>query len=210
MFGSPGVWPVLRKARAESREFWYCDHGYFGRGTYFRVTRNAYQHDGAGRYPDDRFRRFNREIQTWNREGSHILVCPNSSIYFGLHGLDADAWLSETLSTLRQHTDREIVVRWKNTPVRIKQHLENAWAVVVFSSAAALDALIAGVPVFVLAPFAAGARMGLSDLSQIETPVYPDDREAFLSALAYQQWTLSEILDGHAWRALQEREAAQC
>lgn len=202
LFGSPPAWPLLRRARAEGRDFFYGDHAYIGRSVYYRITRNGYQHDGRGEYPPDRFHAFGRHVYPWRRSGSHVLVCPNSNIYFGLHGLDGDQWLEQTVATLKAHTDREIRVRWKYGSGHIKDALKDAWAVVVFSSAAALDALIRGVPVFVLAPFAAGARMGLSDLSQIETPIYPDDREPFLWALAYQQWTLSEIIQGEAWRAL--------
>jgi hypothetical protein len=207
-FGSPAMWPVLRKAQAEKRDWFYGDHGYFGRGTYYRVTRNAYQHDGSGEYSPHRFELHRREVKPWRQGGKHILVCPNSNIYMGLHGLDGEQWLRETLATIRQHTKREVIVRWKHTPVPIRRHLVRAHAVVVFSSAAALDALIDGVPVFVLAPFAAGSTMGLSDLSQIESPIYPENREPFLWALAANQWTLAEMIDGQAWAELGERERA--
>lgn len=211
LFGSPSKWPVLRQAQAAGRDWYYGDHGYFRRGEYFRVTRNAYQHDGVGAYAPDRFALMNRPVLPWKRgrnARSKVLVCPNSDVYMGLHGMDGPDWLRGVLATLRQHTDRPIQVRWKKTAgTHIQGALEDAWAVVVFSSAAALDALIHGVPVFVLAPFAAGARMGLSDLSQIEAPFYPDDREPFLWALAYQQWTFAEIMKGEAWRALQEERA---
>lgn len=207
MFGSPSKWPLLRKAQAAGRTWLYGDHGYFGRGRYYRITANNYQHDGSGDYPPDRFMTFRRDVKPW-RQGSHVVVCPNSDVYFGLHGIDGASWLRGVLDTLKAHTDREIVIRYKHTPIPIRQHLADAWAVVVFSSAAALDALIDGVPAFVLAPFAAGARMGLSDLTQIESPLYPDDREPFLWSLAYQQWTLPEILDGMAWAALRSEVAA--
>jgi hypothetical protein len=108
------------------------------------------------------------------------------------------------LVTLRQHTDREVRVRTKpdrwTRPISVD--LAEAWAVVVYSSSAALDALVAGIPVFVLAPFAAAYRMGTPDLTQIETPVYPDDRDPFFHSLAAQQWTLPELASGAAWRDL--------
>lgn len=211
LFGSPPVWPLLRRAQAVGREFYFADHAYFSRGKYYRITKNAYQHDGRGVSTGERFHAFQRlcRLKPWRRSGSHIVICPNSAIYFGLHGLDVDAWLAEVTQTLRQHTDRELRIRWKvqraDRPIALD--LEDAWAVVVFSSAAALDALIAGVPVFTLAPFAASVRMGLSDLSRIEQPIYPDDREQFLSVLADNQWTVQEILRGVAWQALQEQES---
>jgi hypothetical protein len=47
----------------------------------------------------------------------------------------------------------------------------------------------------------------LSDLAQIETPYYPEDREPFLWNLAAQQWTIKEICAGVAWQALCAEEA---
>jgi hypothetical protein len=206
LFGSPSLWPVLRQAQTEGRDYYYGDHAYYGRGQYFRITKNAYQDDGRGTYSPDRFHRFGRWIYPWKKAGSHVVVCPNSDVYFGLHGLHGPTWVRETVDTLQQHTDREIRVRWKKTSSPIQSDLVDAHAVVVFSSAAAIDALIVGVPVFVCAPWCASARMGLSDLAQIESPIRPDDREPFLWALAYHQWTLNEMIQGIAWRALQEQE----
>lgn len=209
LFGSPPAWPLLRRAQEAGREWYYIDHGYFHKGKYYRITKNAYQHDGRGTSTGVRFRAFQRlKIQPWRTEGNHIVLCPNSAAHFALHGLDVDQWLRDVLTTLRQHTDREVRIRWKvqRHERPIAEDLVNAWACVVFSSAAALDALIAGVPVFTLAPFASTVRMGLSDLAQIEQPVYPEDRESFLSVIADNQWTLQEMLQGIAWRALQGAE----
>lgn len=202
-FGIPPMWPLLRFARAQGRDVFWGDHGYFGRHKYFRITRNAMQHDGTGDATPDRFMAFKRPIQPWRTDGGHILICPNSAVYFGLHGLNVEQWLIDVREQLQQHTDREIRIRWKVNGTPIAHDLQGAWAVVVFSSAAALDALIAGVPVFTLAPFAASVRMGLSDLSKIEAPYYPDDREPFLWNLANNQWTIREICSGVAWESLQ-------
>jgi len=207
LFGSPARWPLLRRAQAEGRDWFYLDHGYFHKGKYYRITKNAYQHDGVGTSNGARFKAFQRlcQIKPWRTTGSHIVICPNSAIHFALHGLDVEQWLREVTTTIRQHSDREIRIRWKTQrgDRPIAEDLVDAWACVVFSSAAALDALIWGVPVFTLAPFAASVRMGLSDLAQIEQPVYPDDRESFLSVIADHQWTLQEILRGVAWHALE-------
>ena len=63
MFGSAQLWPLLQQARDERREVFYGDHGYFGRYRHYRITRNAYQHDGLGVSTGERFRRFGRPIQ---------------------------------------------------------------------------------------------------------------------------------------------------
>lgn len=205
-FGTPPVWPLLRTARGVDRDVYFGDHGYFGRHKYFRITKNALQHDGTGDAAPARFMAFKRPVQPWRKAGSYVLVCPNSGVYFGLHGLNVEDWLIDVRTQLAKHTDREVRIRWKVTAEPIATDLARAWAVVVFSSAAAIDALIAGVPCFTLAPFAATVRMGSSDLSQIETPVYPDDREPFLWNIANNQWTIREICSGVAWRALVQEE----
>lgn len=205
LFTVPERWELFKKAEAEGRTWYYADHAYLGRHRFYRITRNAYQHDGTGDYPPERFLSFRRPVQPWRTNGAHILICPQSPIYCQMHGFDVMHWIRDVTATLRTYTTRPIRVRWKKQRDRsIAQDLINAWAVVVYSSAAALDALIAGIPVFVLAPFAAAYRMGLPDLAQIESPVFPDGREPFLWALACNQWTLPEIYTGVAWRALQE------
>jgi hypothetical protein len=206
LFASPPVWPLIRRAQAVSRDIYYGDHAYFGRRRFYRITKNAYQHDGTGTATPERFERFGRPVQPWRKTGRTILVCPNTAVYFGLHGLDVDRWLIEVREQIQAVTDRPITIRWKVTGRPIEADLEEAWAVVVFSSAAAIDALIAGVPVVTLAPFAATARMGLTDVAQIERPYYPEDREPFLWNLADHQWTWNEMFAGDAWRVL-NREA---
>ena len=100
MFGSPPVWPLLRRAQAEGRDFYFADHAYFGRGKFYRITKSGYQHDGRGSATSERFKAFRKQIQPYRKHGEHILVCPNSAVYFGLHGLDVQQWLAETIEAL--------------------------------------------------------------------------------------------------------------
>ena len=79
-----------------------------------------------------------------------------------------------------------------------------------WSSNSAVEALLAGIPVFVQAKHAASYRMGTPDLTKIENPVAPSDniRLRFFQALAANQWTAEEIASGMAWAQIREREAA--
>ena len=70
------------------------------------------------------------------------------------------------------------------------------------ASNAAVEALLSGVPVFCTGPCAA-YRMGKPDVTEIETPALPDDRERWARVLAANQWTLDEMADGTCWRELQ-------
>ena len=203
LFGSPKRWELLQTAFRQNRDVYYCDHAYFGRGRYYRITKNAYQHDGRGNAGPERFNAFDRKVQPWRRDGQHVLICPNSAIYFGLFGLNVYEWVQQVCDVVAANSTRPVRVRWKNDSTPIESDLKDCWAVVTFTSAAALDALIAGVPVFVLSAFSAAYRFGLSDLREVEHPLFPVGREPFLWNLAANQWTLDEIREGVAWKALQ-------
>jgi hypothetical protein len=90
------------------------------------------------------------------------------------------------------------------TALPLEEALQGAHALVTHSSNVAIEAACLGTPVFV-DPASAAAPVGLTDLGQIESPVYPD-REPWLSHLAYNQFTFEEIGDGRAWRMLMELE----
>jgi hypothetical protein len=204
-----GLLPTFRQAVAEGRSWVYIDNAYFRRSGsdmqgYFRVTRNALQHDGSGSAKPDRWRRLGLEIKPWRKDGSHILICPPDAIYGRLWGLDVDRWLGSTTAMLKTATDRPIEVRRRDSLRKAKpfrEALRDSWAVVTHQSNAAVEALLAGIPVFCTGACAA-AGMGRSDPAMIEDPLLPDDRERWAAVLAANQWTVSEMADGTCWRGL--------
>ena len=210
LFGSPDRWALLQQAIAEGRTWYYGDHGYYRRGKYYRVARNAYQYqptrDAILHARPDRLRACHVEINPqWERDGTSIVICPNSPLYMSWFGIDAHRWVVDLVDQLgRVAPSRPIIVRWKAMASRrpLAADLHNAHAVIVFSSNAAVEALCHGIPVFVLAPWASTASMGLSDITKIDTPYYPELRVPFLWHLAERQWTLSEIESGLAWHDL--------
>jgi hypothetical protein len=117
------------------------------------------------------------------------------------------AWLQNTLTTLERHTDRPLVVREKPpgfVATDLAQAFQDVHAVVTYVSNMAIDAILAGIPVFV--DHKSAARwVGHTDLSAIESPVYPD-RIPWLRHLAYCQFTVEEMANGFAWSVLQERQ----
>jgi hypothetical protein len=128
------------------------------------------------------------------------------------YGVDRDVWISQTIATIRKYSDRSIEIREraKQRQTRINEPLEQALsndvhALVTFNSVAATESVFHGVPVFTLAPNAAGP-MGLQDLSKIETPYYPtnDERYAWACHLAYGQFHINEMKSGKAWDILNE------
>lgn len=209
MFGSPQRWTLLQEAIAEGREWFYGDHAYFRRSRYYRITRNRYQHDGVptlGRpLSPHRLRECGVDMQPhWQKDGDHVIVCPNSPTYMKLFGIDAQAWAADVIAQLTRLTDRPIRLRWKAQATRrpLYVDLDGAYCVIVFSSNAAVEGLAAGVPCITLADFAASRRMGRHRLDDIENLYYPDDREVFLMTLAQNQWTMEEMARGDAWKVL--------
>jgi hypothetical protein len=206
-WGSPKLWGYFIEALERVPAWYYGDKGFFGRGQYFRCARNAMQFDGASGDDDPRrFRRFNIPIKDWRASGSHILICPNSEVFFGLHGFARGEWIARTVEMLRRYTDRPLRVRWKADAVKrpLEHDLKGCWAVVTFVSNAAVFAALAGVPVFCTGP-CAGLTMGSNDLTAIERPVFPQVREAWAARLANNQWTLDEMRRGLLWQSIGEQ-----
>jgi hypothetical protein len=211
----PVVWGVLREsdrilaqAEAQSLYYFYIDHAYFdrGHGKSYRITRNRYEAGPVRKCPPNRLAELEVTTFPWQKNGRDIVVCPPTDYFATAHGC-AD-WLDTTLENLRNHTDRPISIRRKPDPgeaaVPLGQALASAHALVTHSSNVAVEAACFGTPVFV-AETSAAAPVGLTDLSLIETPAYPD-RAPWLAHLAYNQFSLEEISKGRAWRILLELE----
>lgn len=194
-----GLLPTLRQAQAAGRDWYYADNGYMRPGHfvgYYRITRNAAQHDGQGETDGKRFAALGIELAPWRASGSHIVVCPPSVAWAQTIGLDLFAWMRKTELALRSVTDRPLIWRSKQAGEPLAHVLRNAWALVTYSSNAAVDALIAGVPVICTAPCAARSMSG--PIEEVEWP-WMRDRERFLGVLADNQFSLLEMRDGTAW-----------
>jgi hypothetical protein len=211
--------PLIEKAERGPHDFYYADNAYyFGRGEYFRVTKNAMMHDGTGNAKDTRFREHGLTIQPWRKTGRYVLITTQSKLFYDFRiGMDRLEWTRRVVAAIQQVTDREIRVCHKPDAKymsRTQPHVEDfekligrAWCLVTHSSSTAVGALLRGVPVFSTAPSMASI-VGLSDLSKIEEPFYPDDREQWFWNLAAQQWTKAEMSEGICWRGLQEQPQA--
>jgi hypothetical protein len=201
--------PLWNEIQRTKHQFIYVDNGYFRSkwqgGDHYRITVNAEQHSGVGSSNGERWKRLDIQIKPWRRDGKHILIACQSDFWHERHGHGSAAGFSANVTrALRQFTDRLIVSRMKPIGVHkeppLSESLKDCWAVVTHSSMVALEAMLQGIPAFVLAKCAL-SPVSLSDLSKIETPVYPE-LEHWAAVLADNQWTLNEIRNGTAWKAL--------
>jgi hypothetical protein len=210
---TPELRPHIDRWTAEGRPWIYWDRGYCDRvfatclpvGAnmgYYRWHVGAFQARKIRDVPDDRWRklRASHVVRPWQKDGKHIVIAAPTRTYGKFHG--TRDWIANTIDALARVTDRQLVIRDKEQYKRrpIQRDLEGAHCLVTHGSNAAVESVILGCPVFVDSSSAA-AMMGQTDLSKIESPVYPD-REKWLHSLAYDQFTEAELCNGTLWRLL--------
>lgn len=187
---------LWRQAQAEGRDWYYIDNSYFdrGRGTHYRITRNRVQHAGDGASDGARLKALGVEIRPPRVGGGHVVVCLQSPQFMRtIAGIEPDAWWRQIQPVL-QASGLPVRLRGWNGDKRrqmatLRADLVGAALLVTWSSAAAIEALLAGVPVHCAPECAAhGVTM--------------DDRPRWAAVLADNQWTTDEIADGTAWKAL--------
>ena len=206
------VWGQLRGANnllAKSKHFYRMDHAYIGRLDYYRMTRGDFQPSTLKERPADRWdqlrKKFNLKIGDW-RKGKHVLVTLSDQRTYDFFG--QGQWPKEIEALVKRHTDRPVVLRPRTESRPIAEQLRDAWCLVTYASNSVIDALLAGVPVFTLGPSIA-RPVGLSDLSKIEAPVYPENREAFFRHMSYCQFTNEEFKNGFAIKTADENWASE-
>lgn len=209
---TPATVHLWRQAKAEGRDWYYIDNAYFDicRDKHFRVTRNRLQHEGLGESDGARFRALGIPVQPWRGPGEHVLVVPQSDEFMRLCADYPGSWLEDALHDLRVDTGRELRVRpWardkKAWYATLPADLEGCHLLMTYSSAAAISALLAGIPAIVNARDSIAWPM--SSHGEIDEPFRPRGREAWAGVVADNQWTIEEIRSGFAWSML-HREAA--
>ncbi len=219
----PGVMEDYLKA---GKKVVFVDLGYWGRARksrlwgYHKVAVNG-RHPGdylmRKNLPDKRFQRFGLQVYPWRKNGEHILLAGMSGRAAESIGYRPEEWERWAIGEIRKHSGRKIVYRPKPTWVgatRLKGtiydsstsplvSLKNCHAVVTHHSNVAIDGLIEGVPAFCFD--GAAKPMSLQDLSKIEEPIEPDNREQWLANLAWCQWDINEMKSGQMWRHMRRQ-----
>lgn len=215
---------IIHKCWEDNRTFYYMDTGYFGNEKtssnpngwkyWHRIVKNNLQHGEIIARPGDRFKNFNKKFNPWKKSGTKILVAAPDEKPCRFYGIDKTDWIEQTVSIIKQHTDRPIIVR-ERAPKRIDrittdtlhEALENdVFALVTYNSVAAVESIFHGIPAFTLAPANAASPVALQDLSKINEPYYPDSDKLYAWAchLSYGQFHISELKNGKAKKYLEE------
>lgn len=208
---------IMRRCWQDARDFYYMDTGYFGNGVnkvYHRIVKNDLQHGPIIQRDPGRWQRLNIQLPQQQRLGSRIIVAAPDEKPCRFYGIDQQQWIKDTVATLKQHTDRVIVVRQRaarridrvvHDPLR-EVLRQDVHALVTFNSNAAVESILEGVPAFVLSPAHAAAPVANRDLARIENPHRPDhdQLQAWAAHLAYGQFHIQELRDGTAYGILNE------
>jgi hypothetical protein len=194
-YGVRAPWVHLwEQAKREGRDWYYLDNSYFdcAREQQFRVTKSAIQHTGRGNSDGKRFAALGIKIKPMRTDGENVIICPSTPEFMQVVAQD-QGWLERVTRNLRkQYGAERVIVRMKQNKRPLLVDLERACLLVTWGSAAAVTALLEGVRV-ACAPECCA--------------MYADDRQAWASVLADNQFDLDEFRDGTAWRALCEEKA---
>lgn len=190
-----------RHAQKASAPWFYIDNSMFDsvRGTQFRVARNALQIDAMAHWSDGkRFDALGLKIKpVQNNPKGHVVVIEQSESFMQFVG--APEWLEDTLAWARGYGTGIRLRKWDADKLAIQrtlvQDLQGARVLLTHSSAAAITALLEGIPV-VVERASAVARGRLSTDNSV------DDRPRMFNVLADHQWTLNEMKEGMAWAKL--------
>jgi hypothetical protein len=191
-------------------KFVYFDLGYFKRDEYYRASVGGWSpiltHGGP-----ERFASLGLEIQPWH-VGDTIVIAGSTMKACVDHGLGYMQWEQSAAHKLKglKVTYRPKPNDQMKRPIPgigydtgpLSETLKTARAVVAHHSNVALDALLAGVPVYAEAGPASHFSV---PMDQLADPPLLEGREQFFSDLAWLQWTPQEMMSGACWAHLRKQ-----
>lgn len=185
------------RVKAKGIPYWFIDNSYFDqtRGTQFRVTHNALQWHGHAASSGARWGRIASPILPWQEDrAGYILVCPQSEDHMRFTlGYQGD-WLKDILGVYGRAGYDVRIRAWSADKPHLMRSLADdlahASVLITHTSAAAVMATLAGIPVICDPQCAAH---GIDPAG---------DRLWWARALADNQFTLDEMKDGTAWAML--------
>ena len=195
---------------------------------------SVYPQEGIYQFGDidktkwDTYSKFhNITLKPYRTTGDHILIFCQRPKGWNLFGNDQHRWLDKTITKLKKHTDRPIVIRMHpgdgtrfaqievlqkrygdliriSSNEHILQDLKDCWCTVGYNSTPNVVSLIEGVPSIITDP-AHSWSIGISGtfLNTIENPIMPD-REEWVHRIANIHWSNDEVTSGKLWSHISE------
>jgi len=211
---------VYHHYRAQNRPVIIVEVGALYRGNTWKIAVNNVTAEGYYGHTDnldwDRPYKLGISLASQTRPAEHIVVALQHTRSHQVAAVpDMTQWIQNTVATLRNHTDRPIVVRPhprcrtplpplpNNVTVQQPQRVINTYdsynlrynchAVVNYNSGPGIQAAIAGVrPVVDISSLAHPVGV---NIAQIEQP-YVTDRDLWLTQICHTEYTVDEIKNG--------------
>jgi hypothetical protein len=215
------------ECQKNNRDFYYIDTGYVGnfpspgntsgKKRWHRIVKNDLQHTKSLDVSSDRWKTLiNQDPRLqwpgWKEYNQKILlVLPNPKAC-KYYNIDCDQWIETTTEQIKTYSNLPIEIRTKGARSE-RNHgysiydafSSGVYATVSFNSIASLESVLYGIPAFISVPCAA-SPLASTDLSTLANPFKPDISTILKQChtLAYGQYTQEEILNGTAWKILNE------
>ena len=213
-----GTGDLIKQCEKINHTYYHIDHSYHFKSVehkinnifddnIYRITKNGLMInyiDKLNNNDHERIKRYKRfyEIKPWKKTGDHIIIFPPSDHVKKWYNIPN--WEKQTIEKLKKYTNRKIIIKTKDDKKSFKDLILNAWAVVSCQSSASVDALLEGVPSF-CNEISMSKPVSYTDLSLIETPFYPDNREEWFNSLLANQYFMDEIKNGVAWNRIKNK-----
>jgi len=199
---------VLEVGALQRNKLWKMGVGGVNNDAYFGPRANDRQ----------RADKLGLKLDPWRtNDGPILFACQHNNSAQWNSPASQERWTTETIETIRKHTDRQIIlrqhprcpIRFKNLPantiLQLPKKIPNtyddydfdvsrAYAVINWSSNPGIIAAMRGVPVFTSFSSLAWSVANL-DVNKINNPDTPDRRQ-WLNDLAHTEWTTEEIATG--------------
>lgn len=164
-----GTEQLLWRAKENKINYYYIDHAYFFRAdkhinnkiTQDRNYRVCLNNENLNYLTNKNFKAadYNRIQKNKNllfprnvtrKNGNKILVCPPSyaigRFYKFEHGVQT--WIDNTVKAIKSQTNKEILLRFKDSKTPLMQDLQDVYCVVTYQSTMAIEAILNGIPVY--------------------------------------------------------------
>jgi hypothetical protein len=205
----------IRSRILSGQEFWFTDAGYTnfiaakGKPWHRLCHNHIHQNLTHLNFPADRLRLLESMPRPWRTTGNKILVVESSDYHYRMFGSERNVWRDHVTNELAKHTDRPVEYRVKDMDRKTRTSVydllmssDDYYCVISDSSAAAIEAVWAGVPIITLNKHVttAIARTQVADINNLYRGPIGD----WLCALTYSQFTKKEMQNGTAWRIIEK------
>jgi hypothetical protein len=145
-----------------------------------------------------------KKISQFKGTGNKILICPPSEALIRYYKIEegVQGWLDRTINIIKQQTDKQIVIRYKDTNTPILKDFEDAYCIVTFQSTIAIEAILNGIPSFCdISSSCASVSNTDLNISKLFIPTR-DQIILWIDSLLANQFTMKEIMSGVARKSI--------